>query len=82
LFDPQDREHMKARHAIRACKALGSGDAFGELVFALDLSQLITQARSFGAILLRRDMVLDGANAPHRVENLDESIVLAFARMF
>ncbi len=48
-FDPQHRESMKARYALRAWNTLGSGDAGYGLVF--DLSQLITQACGFGAIL-------------------------------
>ena len=50
------------------------------LVF--ELSQFLAQARCFGAILCRLDMVLDGGDAAHGIENLGDSIVFAFAGMF
>jgi hypothetical protein len=37
---------------------------------AFDLSQLITQARSFGARSLSLDLMLNSANASHRVEGM------------
>jgi hypothetical protein len=50
------------------------------LVF--DLSQLITQACRFGAILCRLDVVLHSGNAADRIEKLGDGIVFAFAGMF
>jgi hypothetical protein len=44
---------------------LGSRDTDAELAFGL--SQLITQAHSFGAIFVSFDTELDGADAAHRI---------------
>jgi hypothetical protein len=49
---------------------------------AFDSSQLIAQARSFGAILFGFDTELDGADAAHRVDNLGDATALAVAGMF
>jgi hypothetical protein len=55
-FGSRYRETAKPRRAVRVWKTLGSGDADAGLVLAFDLSQLITQARSFGAIFFSRDL--------------------------
>ena len=47
-----------------------------------DLGQLITQARSFGAILCRFDTVLDGRDAAHCIHNFRKRILLVLAKMF
>lgn len=52
------------------------------LALAFDLSQLITQGRSFGAILFGFDTELDGADAAHRVDDLGDGAALAVAGMF
>src|SRR5262249_43486452 len=44
--------------------------------------QLITEARSLGAILFSFDAELDGYDAARRVDHLDDSTALALARMF
>jgi hypothetical protein len=49
------------------------------LVLILNLSQFFTQACSFGAILCRLDMEINSRDAADRIENLGDSIVLAFA---
>jgi hypothetical protein len=48
-----------------------------ELVF--DLSQLITQAGSFGAVFCGFGIVLDGDDATHRVNDLGDATALAVA---
>src|SRR6266700_1985613 len=52
------------------------------LVLAFDLSQLITWARSFGAILFSFDTELDSVDGTPRIHNLDDSTGLAVAGMF
>jgi hypothetical protein len=52
------------------------------LVLAFGLSQLITQARCFGAILFRVDTVLGGRYAAHSIHNLGEGIFFALAKIF
>ena len=49
---------------------------------AFDLSQLITQAGSFGTILFGFDTELDGTNAARRIDQLGHGTVLAIAGMF
>src|ERR1700686_4952914 len=63
-------------------RRLGSRDGGFVFVFAFDSSQLITQARSFGAILFGFDTELDGADAAHRVDDLGDATALAVAGMF
>src|SRR5260370_13549965 len=75
-------EAKQAGYGIRTWKTLGSRDAGGGSVLIFDSSQFFTQARSFGAILCRFDMELDGGDAADRIENLGDGIVLAFAGMF
>src|SRR5260370_36349854 len=74
-------EAKQAGYGIRTWKRLGSGDTGGGSVLIFDSSQFFTQARSFGAILCRFDMELDGGDAANRIENLGDGIVLAFAGM-
>src|SRR4029077_1635097 len=78
---PQYRETKELRCVIRVGKTLGSRDAVGGLVLAFDLSQLITQARSYGAILFGFDTELDGTHAAHRVDQLGDGTALAVAGM-
>jgi hypothetical protein len=47
------------------------------LVLAFDVSQLITQAHSFGAGLFGFGGVLDSANASHCVEDFGHGVALA-----
>src|SRR5260370_30532471 len=79
---PITRHSGSHKSNIRARRTLGSRDAGGGLVLVFDLSQFITQTRSFGAILCRFDMELDGGDAADRIENLGDGIVLAFAGVF
>ncbi len=66
-----------------ACSlCLGSRDAGREFVLILDFSEFFMKAGGFGAILCRLDMVLDGWDAAHGIENLSDRIVLAFAGVF
>ena len=48
----------------------------------LDFNEFFLKSGSFGAILCRLDMVLDGGDAAHGIENLGDRIVLAFAGVF
>src|ERR1700730_11123741 len=61
---------------------LGSRNAGSRLGLVLELRQFFAQARRFGAILCRLDMVLDGGDAAHGIENPGNGVVLAFADMF
>src|SRR5260370_7587177 len=75
-------EAKQAGYGIRTWKTLGSRDAGGGSVLIFDSSQFFTQARSFGAILCRFDMELDGGGPAARIENLCGCIVLSFSRFF
>jgi len=75
------RETTKPRRTIRIWKTLGSRDADAGLILRFDLSNLITQAGSFGAILFSFDTELDCADAAHRIHNLDNGTTLAVASM-
>jgi hypothetical protein len=81
-FDPQYQETSKPRCAIRIWKTLGSKNAGGGLVLAFNSTQLIMQARSFGAILFSFDTELDGADASHRGDDLGDDTALAVAGRF
>jgi len=61
---------------------LRNRNAGGGLVLAFDLSQLIMQARSFGARRFSFGSVLDSADASHRVEDLGHGSALAVTDMF
>src|SRR5260370_27241531 len=74
-------EAKQAGYGIRTWKTLGSRDAGGGSVLIFDSSQFFTQARSFGAILCRFDMELDGGGAADRLVNPWYRIVLAFSGM-
>ena len=69
------------KRALRVWKTSGSRDGDAGLELAFGLSQLIMQARSFGAIFCGFDTVLNSANAAHRIEDLDDGAALALAGM-
>src|SRR5260370_21358199 len=75
-------EAKQAGYGIRNWKTLGSRDAGGGSVLIFDSSQFFTQARSFGAILCRFDMELDGGGDGARILNLCSHIVVPFPDMF
>src|SRR5260370_7188620 len=82
---PITRHSESHKSIIRARRTLGSRDAGGGLVLVFDLSQFITQTRSFGAILCRFEMDLGGGDAADRIHKLADSVVLAvlaFAHVF
>src|SRR5882724_8583626 len=75
-------ESTKPRSGTRARTTLGSRDAGSRLGLVFELSQFLAQARRFGAILCRLDMVLGGGDASDRIKNLGDGTTFAFADMF
>ena len=46
------------------------------------MDQLVTQARSFSAILCRLNTVLHSRDAAHRIHNFCDSVTLTLAKMW
>ena len=54
---------------------LGSADRQRGLALILNLSQLVTQARRFRAILVSQNVILHRANASHRFKDFADAVV-------